>query len=491
MKTEIVDVSPTRKEIKIEIDAAQVRAEFDRVSQTYASRATVPGFRKGRAPVSVVRQRFKNEIRGDVLSELIPQAVAEAITENKLRIIGEPDIHLENSEGLEKIGEQPLAVHAHVEVFPEVELGDYKGMEVTRRTRPVTEEDVEGTIARLREMSASLQPVEERGAELGDTVTVNFRGKYINPPEAEDINVEEVDVELGGAGVHEAFTENLTGAREGETKTFTVKYPEDFSTSGLAGKEIEYTAEVVAVRRKELPELDDEWAKSMGEEVTTVAELRDRIRQSLTEHSQHEAERRTRDELIEKLSAAHPVAVPEALTEVRLRELMEATIRNMYERGYDPRNPDIKWDSMREVLEKEAEQQVRTALLLEEIAAAEQIEVSDEEVAAEIAEIAQASRQSVEQVRAVLTKEKGERSIAHRLRVRKTLDFLLANARVTEAEWRAEDEDAEDESDQAVAAEAGSEVVAAQPANESRDTSDAEAANAASASEGSEGAQQS
>ncbi|MCA1631698.1 MAG: trigger factor, partial [Acidobacteria bacterium] len=295
MKTELIDHSQTRKELKIEIEAAEVRAEYDRVSQTYASQASVPGFRKGHAPVSVIRTRFKNEIRGDVVQNLIPRAINDAINERGLNVLGEPEIHLEPGAGLEKMGEAPIEVHAHVEVMPEVALGTYKGLEVGRRVRPVTDETVERMLDELREQSASLQPVEDRGAEAGDTVTVNFVGKHIEPPSDEDINVEDVEVLVGGEGVLQDFTDQLTGTRADDVKTFRVKYPEDFSSKGLAGKEIEYTATVTAVRRKELPEADDEWARSFGEEIDSVATLRAKMREQLTERSRMESEHRLRD----------------------------------------------------------------------------------------------------------------------------------------------------------------------------------------------------
>mgnify|MGYP003575995078 CR=1 FL=1 len=157
MKTEIVDVSQTRKELKIEIEAEQVRAECERVAGEYARAATVPGFRKGHAPVAVVRTRFKKDIRNDVLQRLVPQAVEQAINEAGLDVIGQPDVHLE-PENVEELGQGPISLHAHVEVFPDVSLGEYKGIEAARRVRPVTDETVQEVIDNLREASAALQP---------------------------------------------------------------------------------------------------------------------------------------------------------------------------------------------------------------------------------------------------------------------------------------------------------------------------------------------
>src|ERR1043165_9514719 len=220
MKTEIVDVSATRKEIKVEIEAADVRAELERVSGEYARGVTVPGFRKGHAPVGVVRTRYKKDIQSDVLKRLVPEAVEQAVEESGLQVIGQPDVHLDN-ENLDKLGEESITLHAHVEVMPDVALGEYKGIEAARRTRPVTDEEIERVIENLREASATLEPVEDRPSQEGDTVTVDFQARYVEPEEEEDINVTDVDIVIGGPGVLAEFNENMTGVQPDEVKTFT------------------------------------------------------------------------------------------------------------------------------------------------------------------------------------------------------------------------------------------------------------------------------
>lgn len=461
MKTEVVDASETRKEIKIEIEAEEVRAEFERVTQEYARAATVPGFRKGNAPVSVVRTRFKKDIQGDVLKRLVPEAVEHAITESGLNVIGQPDVHLDN-EGLEKFGQEAISLHAHVEVMPDVSLGEYKGIEAARRTRPVNDEEVERVIENLREASASLQPVEDRASEEGDTVTVDIQGHYVEPPGDEDINVEDVDIVIGGEGVLPAFTEHLTGVRADEAKTFTVAYPEDFNAKGLAGKTIEYTSTVTAVRRKETPELDDEWVVSLGEEeVTNVEQLRARVRENLTKSAEQESEHRLRDEVLGALIERHRFEVPETIVSYQSNQILQSMIRDMMSRGIDPRTQDVNWEAMREMVRDRAGDDVRGSMLLERVAEAEKIEVSDEEVEAEIQAMAEGSRQSVEQVRAALTKQGGERSIADRLRNRKALDLLVQNAKVRDEEWREEEEEPEAASDVENEATEGGEGIAA------------------------------
>ena len=447
MKTEVIDLSPTRKEIKLEIDAETVRAAYDQISDRYAKLANVPGFRRGHTPRSVVRTRFRDEIRGEVLREIVPQAVTDVIEQNQLAVLGEPDIHLDNDEALNKFGEQPLSVHVHVEVLPQVELGEYKGIEATRMVRPIKDEDVDRVIEGLRESSASLEAVEDRGSELGDTVTVNFQGDFVGTQE-EPINVEEVDVELGGEGVQQDFTDNLLGVKTDDEKKFSVKYPEDFTSKGLAGKEVAYTAKVTAVRRKELPEMDDEWAKSLGEEFDSLATLREKVREDLQNRSNFEAENRLRGAVMGKLIEAHQFEAPETLVEHQANQRLESLVRDMMGRGFDPRSQELKWEGVREQLKPQAEQDVRGSLLLERIAEVENIGVSDEEIEAEINAIAAASRQTVDQVRDALTKQGGERSIADRLRNRKALDLLVENARVTDEEWR-EETPAIEESDEA------------------------------------------
>ncbi len=447
MKTELTDVSPTRKEIKIVIDPEVVRASYDSVSDRYAKLANVPGFRRGHTPQSVVRTRFRDEIRGEVMREIVPPAIQEAIQEHKLNVIGDPDIHVENSEGLKLSGSDPIEIHAHVEVLPEIELGEYRNVEVFRSTRPVSDEDVERVISGLLDASAALQPVEDRSSESGDTVTVDFHGIFVETPEAEPINVDEVDVVLGGPNVQQEFTDNLTGVNVDDEKKFTVHYPEDFTSKGLAGKTVDYTAKVSAVRRKELPELDDEWARSLGEEFESLEVLRTRVREDLANRANHEAEQHLRGDVMNKIVDAHPFEVPDSLIEFQADQLLESVARDMMSRGVDPRQQEADWwQNVREQLKPQATRDLRGSMLLETIADKEEIDVRDEEIEAEIQAIADASRRTKEQVHDALTKQGGKRSIADRLHNRKALDIVVENARITDEEWREETPNTEIES---------------------------------------------
>ena len=447
MKTELIDVSPTRKEIRIEIDPAEVRNAYDRISREYSKAAKIPGFRPGHAPTSVVRTRYKSEIRGELLRELLPDAVNNAIVEHSLAALGEPNVEFDNAEALERPGEQPLTVKVGIDVLPEIELKDYKGLETTRRIRPITDADVERVIEGWRDSSASLQPVEDRASQLGDTVTINARGKFVDEPEAEEIKVDDIEVVLGGPGVQPEFTDNLTGVKPEESRTFLVDYPADFTSPGLAGKKVEYAIDVTAVRQKELPELDDEWAQSLGAEVDTIEMLRKRVREDLEARAKAESEHHVRGELVRKLVESHKFEVPQTLIEQQTNQRVQDVARQMMGRGIDPRNEKLDWERAREELKPQAEDDVRATMLMEKIAEAENITVSDEEVEAEIESIATAAQQSIEQVRAALTKNGGERSIAHRLRNRKALELLVENASITDAEWTEPSTDSTDSTD--------------------------------------------
>jgi trigger factor len=439
MKTELKELSPTRKQIDIEIDAQAVGVAYDRVSDNYAKAANVPGFRPGHAPRAVVRSRFKDQIRTEVLRELLPDAVQKAIVEHKLEPLDEPELNLDNTEGLDQLGQQPISFHVNVEVMAEITLGEYKGTEVTRTTRPVNDDDLEKVIESLREGSASLEPVEDRGAQLNDTVTASFHGKFIDEPEAEPIKVEDVDVVVGGEGVVGEITDALTGTKADDEKTFRVDYPADFSARGLAGKKVEYTVKVSAVRIKELPEIDDDWAQSLSDEVESLEQLRAKVRRDLEQQVRDESDNRLRAELLRKLVEAHQFELPERLVHRQTEHRMQQVVRDMIGQGIDPRNPELQWDKARESLQEQASYDLRGSLLLERVAEEEKLEVTDQEIDDEINAIAEASRQTAEQVRAILTKQGGERSIAGRLRNRKALDLLVANARVTDQEWK-EDE---------------------------------------------------
>jgi len=267
------------------------------------------------------------------------------------------------------------------------------------------------------------------------TTLRDTRGKEIDDSDAEEIKVDDIEVILGGPNVQKEFTENLTGVKPDDKKTFTVEYPADFSTPQLAGKKIEYEMDVTSVRRRELPEMDAEWAKSLSEEFDSVDTLKSKVREDLEARAKADAENRLRADLIRTLVSAHQFEVPQSWLEKQTNQRFETVLRDMMSRGIDPRNQQMDWEGAREELKALALEDVRATLLMEHIAEAENLTVTNEEVEAEIEFMAMSSRQPKEQIRAALTKHGGERSIAQRLRNRKALDLLVEHARITDAEW--------------------------------------------------------
>lgn len=445
MKTELKDVSSVHKEIKIEIDPSDIKPVYDQVVQRYSKLATVPGFRKGYAPRDVVKMRYREDIQNDVLRDLLPNRVTEAIQEHGLQPLSEPQLHIENAENLDITKGSSLDLHVHVEVMPQLETPNYKGLEGVRRVRPVTDEEVERVIEGRRQEQAALVPVEDRAAETGDTVTVDVEGKFVDEPEADPINVEDLEIELGAEGVQQDFTDHLTGANLDDVRTFTVEYAPDFTSPALAGKKIEYTATVKSIGRVELPELNDEFAQSLSEgeqSFETVADLREQLRKDMESYAKIEADNRLRDELMNKMIDANDVEVPPTLTNYQAQGLTRQFASRMADQGMDMRQADDKlWQMLFQRMLPQAEREVRGALLLDKIAQEENVEVSPDEINAEIENLAKFSGHTTDEVREILSREEGgENSISERLRNRKAIEVLVENATVTEGEWQEESE---------------------------------------------------
>ena len=437
MKTEIKEVSPTQREIHIEIEPEAVKAVYNKVSQKYAKAATVPGFRKGFAPLDVIRLRYKEEIQNEVLRELLPEMVEQAIRENNLQPLAEPQLHFDNFENMKLNGSQPLSLHIHVEVMPEIPTPDYKGLEVTRRVRPLPEGEMDRIIDQRRQSGATLMPVEGRKSEKGDTLIVDLEGTFENEPDAEPIQADDLEITLGDEGIEESFTENLVGLEPDEEKEFTVSYPEDFSSPMLAGKTVHYKAKVKSLGKIELPELDDEWAQSLEEGYESLADLKNRLGKDLDTVSNSDADANVRTELINKLIEKHEFEIPNALIEAQARNLLNNFARDMQERGVDLNKVDKQFIQMAyDQMRPQAERDVRGAMLLEKIADLENVDVTDEDVQKEIEMMANYYGVAPEQIReSINAQQGGEANIANNLRTRKAVEALVKHAKVTEGEW--------------------------------------------------------
>ncbi len=433
MKLEVVvtDVSQCKKDLAVEIAAEEVKAQFDKAYDAYARHVKVPGFRPGRVPRGVIKQRFSKEVKEEVVGQLLPHALQHVVVDHKLRIVGDPHINdFSVTEG------EPLKFSASIEVLPEFDLKEYKGLKANKRVQRVTDEDVERVIERWRENAAEFVPVEDRPSQDGDFVSVNLTGKYVqvetpSAHEQEDLNADGVEIELGAEGVQPEFNESLRGVKADDVREFRVSYPEDFSSKGLAGKTLDFTATVVAVRQKELPELDDEFAQDFGE-YETIQEMRDKVRENLLKNADDQAEAKLREDLLEQILGDYDFEVPSVLIDQQAQDRVREFAYMLMRSGMPPQAvKDMNWEEQMNSARVQAVRDVRSAMVVSLIGDAEGVEVSQEEIDFEIERMAESTGETAEQLKARLTREEAVSSIENRLRHRKSLDAVVRNAEIT------------------------------------------------------------
>jgi trigger factor len=397
MNSEIKEISPTQRELHIEIEPAVLKDAYGKVAKRYASNANIPGFRKGYAPLDVVKLRFKDEIKNEVLQLVLPQQVSAAIEEHKIHPLVEPQIHIEDVENVKISGSEPIKLHVHVEVMPEIPMPKYDGLEVTRRVKPVEDGEVEDLIANRLSKEAALIPVEGRASELGDTVIADLEGIFDDEPEGQPITATDLEVVLGDEVIEKAFTENLVGVKAEEDKAFSVSYPDDFSSSALAGRTVHYKAKVKSVGKSEVPEMNDEWAKSLDEGYESLKDLRHKLRADLETYAKSDADAKLRNTAIAKLIEENAFEVPNALIENQSRNLLNNFAQDLQQRGADLNKIDPSFIEMAfGQMRTQAERDVRGAMLLDKIAEAEKVEVSQEEIDEEIGKMAEYYRTTPE-----------------------------------------------------------------------------------------------
>jgi len=436
MNSELKEISPTQRELHIEVEPAVIKEAYGKVSKRFADRANVPGFRKGFAPLDVVRLRFKEEIKSEVLQLVVPDQVAAAIREHDLHPLTEPQMHLEDVENVKVNGSEPIKLHVHIEVMPEIPMPKYEGIEVTRRVKPVEDGEVEDLIASRLNQEAALIPVEGRPSELGDTVIADLEGVFDDDPDGEPIKADDLEVVLGDEVIEKAFTENLVGVNVDEEKEFTVAYPDDFSATALAGKTLHYKAKIKSVGKSEVPELNDEWAKSLDEGYESLADLRKKLRADLEAYAKSDADARLRNNAIAKMIEENAFEVPSVLIENQARNLLNNFARDLQQRGVDLKTVENNFVEMAyHQMRTQAERDVRGAMLLDKIAEAEKVEVTPEEVDEEIGKMAEYYRTAPEEVKASLEKQGGTGTIENNLKTRKSIEALIAKAKITDGPW--------------------------------------------------------
>jgi trigger factor len=421
MKTEFTDVSETQKTLTIEIPTEVVDAEIDRIARGYTKQARLPGFRPGKVPQTIVKQRFKEQILHDVMHGLIPRAVEEALQQRGIEPVDTPnikDVALEEG--------RPLKFTAAVETVPAFDPGDLSAITLRQPAVVITDEAVSDMLQRLRDRSAKLEPVEGRPVADGDAVVADLDR---TGPDGKTDHHEGITLQLGAPGNPPGFDANLIGLTEGDEKTFTIHFPASYPAEELANTEQTYTVKAKGVRRRVLPELDDEFAKDVGE-FESLAALRERIRTDLEEEAQENSRRQMRGELFKQLSARITFDLPASLVEREMDRRLEEFARQLMAQHVDPRQAGIDWAQFREAQREPARDAVASALVLDEIARREQITVTGEDVDKEIERFAARGGRTPAALRAQLEKDGGISRLYAGLRREKAVDLALSRAKM-------------------------------------------------------------
>jgi trigger factor len=412
-----------RHALEIAVPVADVESETTRVTADVQKRAKLPGFRPGKAPTSIIRKQFASDIRQQVIESLIPKFLQQQIEAENLNVVGRPDItDLHFHEG------EPLTFKAEFDVVPTIELGEYKDVEVPYHDPEVADADVDKRMDEIRVSKAQYINVDPRPIENGDHAVVALES--IGGIEGEPVKQDEMVLEIGGADTVEAFSTNLLGTSPGDEKEFDVPYPEDYGAARMAGKTVRFHATVKGIRRKELPELNDEFAQDLGD-FRNIDEVRDAVRKNLFAQRQHEAQTAAKNQLVDKLVDTHAFPVPETFVDRQIQNRVEQSLRAMAAQGMDPSQLNLDWQKVKESQRDKALREVKASMLLSRISEREAIGATREEVDREVERIARQNREPVAAVHMRFEKDGTLGRIASHIQTEKTLNFLFEHARKT------------------------------------------------------------
>jgi trigger factor len=421
--TETIDANKkdgVRREISVEIPAEEVSRETETIVQKYQKVARLPGFRAGHVPASIIRQRFKEDLKSDVVEALVPRYFRKEAEKLGMIPVSQPrvtDLHIHEGE--------PLRFKATFEIMPEITVEGYKELRADHPEIVLKDEEIEEALNNIREQHATFTSIEGHALADGDFAQASMDGR---PKDADDqtqpVHMDEVLIEIGGRNTVPEFTTNLRGANAGDERQFEVSYPEDTKETRLAGKTFVYTVKVKSIKQKTLPPLNDDFAKELGE-FTSLDQVRTQIRENMAAERKHTAEREAKDKLINELVKRNDFEVPESLVDRQIDLRLERGLRALAAQGMkmeDMKKMDLP--RLRAGQRDQAVQDVKSSLLLDRIAELEGIEVSDDELNHELETLAQQTKQSPEAVRARLTQDGGLDRIRNRIRNEKTLEFL-------------------------------------------------------------------
>jgi trigger factor len=408
-----------KRSLEFEIPLDKVEQAEEQVTENLKGRVRLPGFRPGKAPKSLIKSRFQSEIRSEVIEALVPKAFRERVAQDELKVVGTPDItdlHFEPGE--------PIRFKAEFEIAPDVELGTYQDLTVQYVEPTVTDEEVDQRLQSMSETKAEYVNVDPRAIENGDFIVAHLKslGGLDEPVDQDDLQIE-----VGGADTLPAFTENMLGAQPEETKEFEITYPEDYGSERLAGKTVQFQMTPKVIRRKELPGLDDEFARDLGD-YQNLDELKESVRKSIFHEKQQAAQHTAKEALIDKLVESHEFPVPETYVDYQIENQTRSRIREITGRDVDLTKLNLDWKEIKEKQRDKAVRNVKAALLLDKIADREGIHATKDEVEHEVQHIARRERDTVPAVRARLEKDGILGRIADNIRTEKTMNFLFEHS---------------------------------------------------------------
>ena len=428
MKAELTDISTVKKRFEIEIPEDVVSDEITAVARKFAKQARVPGFRPGKAPLGVIKTRYRDDIISEMYQHLLPHYFSDAVKEKDLNIVDSPEF-----EEVDYEKGAPLRFKAVFEIYPTLDVTNHANIPIEEIPTEVTEEEVDDTLDRMVEERAEMTPVEDdRAAGEGDFVEISFKGTLEGEENDDALSAEKALCEIGGETTIKEFTENLTGARAGEDKTFDVKYRDDHPEPKLAGKLAAYTVHLESIKEKKRPALDDEFAQGLGD-YPTLADLRVEVRNNLEEHKQTRADEQMRDALLHWLEENNEFEVPESLVEHQVQVRLQRLMRDLSRQGINPQQLDLDWGKVRNEQYDQAVRDVRGSLILDHLADKEDVEVSEEEIDKEIEAMATQMQQSTHSVREALNGNNGIEKIKGQISNTKTLKILQDRAKFVPA----------------------------------------------------------
>jgi trigger factor len=408
------------RELVLDIPAEDVSKAFQAVVRNYRKYAKIPGFRPGKVPESVIRRRYATEIRKDVIDGLLPERFNQGVRDLGVKPVGQPQVTELNIED-----GQPLHVKAVFEFIPDFSIDGYQDVKVEKPSVEVTEEEFSHELEQLRESRATIEPVEEdRVLADGDWAQISYTGQVENEPDAAPLAGEDALVEIGGKDTVEAFTTILRGAKPGQELKAEVIYPADYTEAKLGGKTVAYDVTVKAIKMRIIPELNDDFAKEMGN-YESLAELETRVREHMANRKRRSVEGETKDRLFAALTERFVFPVPESMVQEQIDARLERGLRALAAQGMDTEQMrKLDFGRLRGAQRDSAVAEVKTFILLDRIAAAENITVSDEELDREVHLAALQSREPVEALRQRLTDDGGLARIREQMKREKTASLL-------------------------------------------------------------------